>query len=336
MKKNIIAALVLTAALAATGCTQNNTSSASDNKSTSAATSSTTGSASSSSSSDTSSESSAPDTEQDGAFSGLAGYDGTAKNTNVVSGGSFCETENGFYYADNDGVYAVESDKTTQIYKGKSGYLNNMNGRIMFLQEKGNICMVLDGKAYNSAAVSAAELACTPSANYYIDTDGKLHKIRGGDTVINDAKCSGLNIAGDYVIFSETDTGRIAAYNSADNSIFTVVEKGTKPVVFGDKLYYVNADSNIGCVSLKDGTVTEIKAACDSVAPADDVIYITNGTKLLSVSDGAEPAEVYSCENAESVIADVSVCGGKLYFSVDGVDMVLTDGTASAFTVKAD
>lgn len=332
MKKNIILALTAAMLLSATGCNGGESSDKSGNVSASApTTSASTTTASSAEESTSAPEADKPEESKE--FAGLAGFESAADHTNLVAGGSFCEAEEGFYYADDTGIYHVTDDTTEQVYEGKATDLSMHNGRLYFLQEFGNICVYSGGTVTTAVTCDAIELAASSTGTYYIDNDHDLHKIYGADTVIIDAEVNSLNIAGDYVVFTETATDRLCAYNSADDSIIMITEKGRKPVVSGDKVYYINENGGIDCMSLTDGSKTTVAEVCSgNIAVRNGTVYYIDGAKICSVTDG-EPTELYTASDESAELSALSLCGETLYFTENGKVMQLTDGTASEFTV---
>ncbi len=330
MKKNILLALTAAMLLSATACSGGGKES-SGNVSAPNTTSSPSTTSSAEESTPAADDVIKPDESKE--FSGLAGFETAPNNTNLTAGGSFCDAEDGFYYADESGIYHVSRDKTEQIYEGKAASLCMRRDMLYFLQEFGNICVYSGGTVTTAVVCEAISLAASSSGTYYIDAEYNLHKIYGADTVISSEKVSNLNIAGDYVVFSETATDRLCAYNSADDSIITIAEKGRVPVVSGDKVYYVNDDGALASTNLADGTAEVIADNCDDgIAVGTDALYYVSGAKILSVSDG-EPSEVYAAADEAAELTALSLCDDVLYFTENGVVMQLLDGTASEFTV---
>ncbi len=332
MKKNILLALTAAMLLSATACSGGEKGSSGNVSAPNTTSTPSTTSSSAEESTPAPDDVIKPD-ESEG-FSGLAGFETAPNNTNLVAGGSFCDTEDGFYYADESGIYHVGEDKTEQIYKGKATSLCMRNDMLYFLQEFGNICVYSGGTATTSVSCDAIRLAASATGTYYIDAEYDLHKIYGADTVIFDEEVNSLNLAGDHVIFTETATDRLCAYDPADDSIITIAEKGASPVACGDKVYYVDGDGALVSTGLADGTAVVIAEDCDgSIAVGTDTLYYVSGAKILSVSDG-EPSTVYTAADEAAELCALSVCDDVLYFTENGVVMQLLDGTASEFTVS--
>lgn len=331
MKKNIM--LVLTAALilSVAGCSDSKSGS-SGNVSTSAPTTS----SSSSTASSTEESTPAPDTdvsEESKEFAGLAGFETAANNSNLIAGGSFCDAEEGFYYADDTGIYHITDEETKLIYEGKAYAMSMHNNRLYFLQESGNVCVYSGEKANTVVNCSAKTAAASSTGIYYIDGNDRLHRSDGIDEVPVENKVGSLNIAGSYVIYTEAETGRLCAYDPANDSVITIAEKGTAPVVSGDKVYYINENGGIDSISLADGSKASVAEACSgNIAVQDSTVYYINGTKICSVSDG-ELTELYTASDEAAELSALSLCDETLYFTESGKVMQLSDNTATEFTV---
>lgn len=331
MKKNIIFAFLLAGAVMTTGCGKAQESSSADKGSSQSDLSS---NVDNSSDSEVSGDSDI--TEK--VFSGLPGYEGDSASVNLAAGGILCETDTGIMYADDTGIYSIDGDKTTLVYEGKGSYLNYLNGRVNFIDEKGNICVIFNGKAIVTIKeCGAVALATSVTGNYYIDDKGALHRVYGGDFIINSNAPDNLTIAGDYVIFNERDNGNaISAYSSKTGKTVVLSEYGEYPAVCGNYLFFINKDQGIDRLDLTDGTVVNVVDSCSGCfVPADDTIYYVDADQIFSVStDGGTAESIYSSQNDAAVIEKLTVCGGKLYFAEDGVIKVLENGEASDFVVS--
>lgn len=331
MKKNIMLALTAALILSVAGC--------SDSKSGNSGSVSTPASTSSSSSSTTSSVDEGtptPDTdvpEESKEFAGLAGFETAANNSSLIAGGSFCDAGEGFYYADDTGIYHITDEKTKLIYEGKAYAMSMHNNRLYFLQEAGNVC-VYSGEQVNTVVKCSAKTAAASSTGiYYIDGNDRLHRSDGIDEVSVENKVNSLNIAGSYVIYTEAETSRLCAYDAANGSVITIAKNGTAPVVSGDKVYYVNENGGIDSISLVDGSKTSAAEACSgNIAVQDSAVYYINGTKICALSDG-ELTELYTAADEAAELSALSVCDGTIYFTENGKVMKLSDNTATEFTV---
>lgn len=331
MKKNILLALTAAMLLSATACSGGEKDSSGN---VSAPNTTSTPSTTSSSAEESTP---APDDvikpDESKAFSGLTGFETAPNNTNLVAGGSFCDTEDGFYYADENGIYHVGEDKTEQIYKGKATSLCMRNDMLYFLQENGNICVYSGGSPSTAVTCEAISLAASDTGTYYLDSSNSLHRIFGGD-MNTGAYGSCLNIADEYIVYSEAESGSLCAFDPNTDNVILIAEKGTSPVVSVDKVYYVNGDGALASTGLADGTAEVIAEDCDgSIAIATDKLYYVSGTKIMSVADG-ELSTVYTAADEAAELCALSICDDVLYFTENGVVMQLLDGTASEFTVS--
>ena len=93
------------------------------------------------------------------------------------------------------------------------------------------------------------------------------------------------------MIYTEAETRRLCAYDAANDSVITIAENGTAPVVSGDKVYYVNENGGIDSISLVDGSKTAAAEACSSnIVVQDSTVYYIVGTKICALSDGSLPS----------------------------------------------
>ena len=321
-KRNIIFAVLAASMILATGCTQKPENSSSG------------GSAPSTSSNITAPETTETENNSDNTSTEtdskavLKDYDGSAKPMSVLTGGMLCSTDKGLLYSDGTALYLVNSEESTKLYEGKASHINYVNGRVTFIgtDDKGSadIYLMLDLESKANCGLkcgNAVYLASAEHGNYYIDTDHKLHRVFGTDIVISDNQPESVSVAGKYVIWTEAKNGyAVIAYNSETGKTETIADNGTHPTVDGDTLYFANKDSGITALDLTNGEASVVSEKCRLYfVPADDVIYYAEGTSICSVPvDGGEAETVYTSENSEAVIKDLTIHNGKLYFTEDG------------------
>ncbi len=330
MKKNILLALTAAMLLSATACSGGEKESSGNVSSQNTTSAPSTTSSPADESTPASDDVIKPDESKE--FSGLAGFETAPNNTNLTAGGSFCDTEDGFYYADESGIYHVTDDKTEQIYKGKAASLCMRRDMLYFLQEDGNICVYSGGSPSTAVTCESISLAASDTGTYYLDSSNRLYRIFGA-TMNTGAYGSCLNVAGDYIIYSEAESGSLCAFDPNTDNVILIAEKGTSPVVSGDKVYYVDGDGALASTSLADGKTEVIAEGCDgSIAVGTDELYYVSGAKIMSAADG-ESVEVYSAAAEDAELSALSICDETLYFAENGVMMQLSDGTPIEFTV---
>lgn len=321
-KRNIICAVLAASMILATGCTQKPANSSSG------------GSTSSPSSSTPAAETVETENNNDNASTEaeskavLKDYDGSAEPMSVLTGGMLCSTDKGLLYSDGTALYLVNGEESTKLYEGKASHINYVNGRVTFIgtDDKGSadIYLMLDLESKANCGLkcgNAVYLASAEHGNYYIDADHKLHRVFGSDTVISDNQPESVSVAGKYVIWTEADnTNAVIAYDAETGKTKTITENGNHPTVNGNILYFANKDSGITALDLTNGVTKSVSDKCGAYfVPADDIIYYADGASVCSVPvSGGEAETVYTSENSEAVIKDLTIHDGKLYFTEDG------------------
>ncbi len=319
-KRNIVFAALAASMILATGCTQKPETSSG-------------GSAPSPSSNITAPETAETENSDNASTEAeskavLKDYDGSAEPMSVLTGGMLCSTDKGLLYSDGAALYLVNGEESTKLYDGKASHINFVNGRVTFIgtDDKGSadIYLMLDLESKASCGLkcsNAVYLASAEHGNYYIDADHKLHRVFGSDTVISDNQPESVSVAGKYVIWTEAKNDfAVIAYDSETGQTETIVENGNRPTVDGNTLYFTNEDSGITALDLTNGETSVVSDKCRLFfIPANDVIYYAEGASICTVPvSGGEAETVYTAENSEAVIKDLTIHDGKLYFTEDG------------------